>query len=77
MAPQHSAHLLLPRRREAIAKWDGFVLGPEEVARILGRTSRDVAGLAREGKLRARRIGTRWRFRRQDVTAYLRGAFSD
>lgn len=48
-----------------------YVLGPEEVARILDRSPHDVAGLAREGKLRARRMGTRWKFRRHDVIAFL------
>ena len=43
----------------------------EEVARILGRTPHDVSVLAREGSLRARRMGTHWRFRRQDVLDYL------
>ena len=48
-----------------------YVLGPQEVARILDRSPHDVTGLAREGKLRARRMGTRWKFRRNDVMAYL------
>jgi len=48
-----------------------FILGPEEVARILDRSPQDVRALAREGKLRARRMGTRWRFRRDDVLVYL------
>lgn len=48
-----------------------FILGAEEVARILGLSPHDVRGLAREGKLRARRMGTRWRFRRDDVLVYL------
>jgi len=48
-----------------------YVLGPEEVARILDLSPHDVTGLARQGKLRARRMGTRWRFRRDDVLAYL------
>ncbi len=48
-----------------------YVLGPEEVARILDRSPHDVAALAREGMLRARRMGTRWKFRRNDVMAYL------
>ncbi len=50
-----------------------YSLGPEEVARILDRSPNDVAGLAREGKLRARRMGTRWKFRRHDVITYLTG----
>jgi excisionase family DNA binding protein len=50
-----------------------YVLGPEEVARILDRSPNDVAGLARAGKLRARRMGTRWKFRRDDVVAFLAG----
>ena len=49
----------------------GHDLGPEEVARILDLRSDDVGALAREGKLRARRMGTRWRFRRDDVLDYL------
>jgi excisionase family DNA binding protein len=52
-------------------------LGQEEVARILGRTPREVNGLARRGELRAKRMGTRWRFRREDVMAYLEKSFSD
>mgnify|MGYP001059540920 CR=1 FL=1 len=48
-----------------------FILGPEEVALILDRSPHDVRGLAREGKLRGRRMGTRWRFRRDDVLTYL------
>ena len=48
-----------------------YILGPEEVARILDRSPHDVEGLARQGKLRARRMGTRWRFRRDDVLIYL------
>ena len=50
-----------------------YVLGPEEVARILDRSPHDVTGLAREGKLRARRMGTRWKFRHDDVITYLTG----
>lgn len=48
-----------------------YVLGPEEVGRILDRSPRDVVRLARKGKLRARRMGTRWRFCRDDVLVYL------
>ena len=48
-----------------------YILDPEEVALILDRSPHDVKGLAREGKLRARRMGTRWRFRRDDVVVYL------
>jgi excisionase family DNA binding protein len=50
---------------------DEYALGPEEVARILDRSAQEVRGLARRGKLRARRMGTRWTFRRNDVLAYL------
>jgi len=49
-----------------------YVVGPEEVARMLGMSPHDVRELARQGKLRARRMGTRWRFRRDDVLIYLR-----
>ena len=49
----------------------GYILGPEEVARILDNNPDDVRRLARKGKLRARRMGTRWRFRRDDVLIYL------
>ena len=49
-------------------------LGPEEVARILDLHSHDVRALAREGKLRARKMGTQWRFRRDDVLDWLRRA---
>ena len=48
-----------------------YVFGPEEVGRILDCSPRDVVRLARKGKLRARRMGTRWRFRRDDVLVYL------
>jgi excisionase family DNA binding protein len=47
-----------------------YVLGPDEVARILDLSPHDVRGLACQGRLRARRMGTRWRFRRDDVLAY-------
>jgi excisionase family DNA binding protein len=54
------------------AKEEGnYVLGPEDVAGMLDRSPDEVRGLAREGKLRARRMGTRWRFRRDDVLVYL------
>ncbi len=63
------AHITLQDRN---AKEAGeYILGPEEVARILDRSPHDVRGLARQGKLRARRMGTRWKFRRNDVMAYL------
>jgi excisionase family DNA binding protein len=52
---------------------DLFVLDTEEVAQILDQTPQDVTGLARRGTLRARRMGTHWRFRRCDVMAYLKG----
>ena len=48
-----------------------YLLGPEEVARILDLSPHDVQGLARQGKLRARKRGTRWRFRYDDVRVYL------
>jgi excisionase family DNA binding protein len=47
------------------------VLGLEETGRILDMHPHEVSGLAREGKLRARRMGTRWRFHRSDVLDYL------
>lgn len=58
--------------KDTDAKESGeHVLGPEEVARILDISPHDVGGLAREGRLRGRRMGTRWRFRRDDVLVYL------
>ena len=48
-----------------------YILDAEEVARILDLSSGNVIRLARQGKLRARRMGTRWRFRRDDVRVYL------
>jgi|GEM_PF-696066 len=48
-----------------------YVLGPDEVARILDLSPHDVRGLARQGRLRARKMGTQWRFRRDDVLVYL------
>jgi excisionase family DNA binding protein len=50
-----------------------YVLGPDEVARILDCNPRDVSVLARKGELRARKLGSCWRFRHADVLAYLRG----
>ena len=44
-----------------------YNLGLEEAARIMGRNPEDVTTLARVGTLRARRMGSRWRFRREDV----------
>jgi excisionase family DNA binding protein len=48
-----------------------YILDLEAVARILDLSPSNVRGLARQGKLRARRMGTRWRFRRDDVRIYL------
>jgi excisionase family DNA binding protein len=48
-----------------------FVLNSTEVARILDRSPGDVTELARRGKIRARRMGTHWRFRNCDVLAYI------
>ena len=49
-----------------------YVLNSDEVAHILDRTPHDVTELARKGKLRAKRMGRVWKFRRRDVTAYSR-----
>jgi excisionase family DNA binding protein len=62
---------LIPLKDTDAKEAGEYVLGPEEVARILDRSPQDVRGLARQGKLRARRMGTRWRFRRDDVLVYL------
>jgi excisionase family DNA binding protein len=48
-----------------------YILGLEEVARILDSSPQNVRKLAKKGKLRARKMGTRWRFRRDDVLIYL------
>ena len=62
--------LITPKDKDA--KDTGkYLLGPEEVARILNCSPHNVRGLARKGRLRARRMGTRWRFRRDDVLVYL------
>jgi len=65
--------LILNASYSKSSEFDAFVLDPQEVARILDQTPQDVTGLARQGKLRARRKGTHWRFRRDDVMAYLKG----
>ena len=48
-----------------------YVLNPTEVARILDRSPHHVTALARTGKLRAKRMGSHWRFSSRDVMAYL------
>ena len=72
MALQPYVSLALTIVQDRDAKEAGeYILDSEEVARILDRRPQDVRRLAREGELRARRIGTRWRFRHDDVLAYL------
>lgn len=48
-----------------------YVLTPEEVAGILDHSPDEVVELARTGRIRAKRMGTRWRFRNLDVVAYI------
>ena len=48
-----------------------YVLNPTEVAHILDRSPHDVTELARTGKIRAKRMGSHWRFRNCDVMAYI------
>jgi excisionase family DNA binding protein len=43
----------------------------EDVAQMLGVTSRQVRNLATNGDLPATKVGSRWRFRHADVVAYL------
>jgi len=49
-----------------------YVLSCKEVARILAKSPHDVTELARRGKIRAKRMGTRWTFRNCDVLAYIK-----
>lgn len=46
------------------------LLRSKDVARILDVSPDDVINLARTGKLRATKIGSRWAFRAQDVVSY-------
>jgi excisionase family DNA binding protein len=46
------------------------LIEPETVARILDCTPEEVIQLARNGELRATRMGRLWRFRLQDVVAH-------
>ena len=48
-----------------------YMLTPKEVARILDSSPQEVYELARTGRLRGKRMGSRWRFRNLDVVAYL------
>ena len=74
MTLHRSRALALAKLQDRNGKEAGeYILGPEEVALILDRSPHDVRGLAREGKLRARKMGTRWRFRRDDVLIYQSG----
>jgi len=54
-----------------------YVLNSTEVARILAKSPHDVAELARRGKIRAKRMGTRWTFRNCDVLAYIQQWFPE
>ena len=54
-----------------------YVLNPTEVARILDRSPYDVTELARTGKIRAKRMGSHWRFRNCDVMAYIQKWLSE
>lgn len=47
------------------------MLTPKEVARALDSSPEEVSELARKGRLRGKRMGSRWRFRKLDVVAYL------
>jgi len=49
-----------------------YVLNSTEVGRILDKSPHEVTKLARRGKIRAKRMGTHWRFRNCDVLAYIR-----
>lgn len=49
------------------------LLKAEEVAGMLQIHPRTVYELAREGKIKARKIGRVWRFLPSDVSAYQRG----
>jgi excisionase family DNA binding protein len=53
-----------------------YVLNHTEVARILDRSPDNITELARKGKIRAKRMGSRWRFRNRDIVAYIEGGFS-
>lgn len=44
-----------------------------EVAALLGVSTGTVSTIARQGRLHYQRVGDRYRFRRGDVLAYLRG----
>ena len=47
------------------------LLTRDEVAGILRLSSRTVAEYVRRGELRGRLVGRRWRFRHEDVDAFL------
>jgi excisionase family DNA binding protein len=47
-----------------------FLLRSRDVAHILDMSPDDVIMLARQGKIRAQKIGRLWRFRLSDVTRY-------
>ena len=50
---------------------DRALLTRDEVADLLRLSSRTVAEYVRRGELRGRLIGRRWRFRHEDVDAFL------
>ena len=54
-----------------------YVLNPTEVGRILDRSPLDVTELARTGKIRAKRMGSHWRFRNRDVMVYIQRWLSE
>ena len=64
-----AARLLYSSREDL--KLKEYILTPKEVARILERSPHEVIELARAGRLRAKRMGSRWRFRNLDVVAYV------
>ena len=67
--PSSRSESLAPtnQRLDGTTEHGEYDLGLEEAARIMDRNPEDLTTLARVGTLRARRMGTRWRFRREDV----------
>jgi len=53
------------------AMTDEQLLTTEEVARYLKLHPRTVTNMAERGELPASKVGRHWRFRKQDVDAYL------
>jgi excisionase family DNA binding protein len=52
---------------------DDKLLGPQDVAEVLGVTVRMVQLLAKDGRLQSRRVGRYLRFRRSWVDEYVDG----